>query len=294
MLTLPVLSGDLQKRLAEFRNLIGAHRDVGPQAAELYRDLFAPLERQVRHRNLIIVPHGVLHFLPFAALWDGKRRSYLGDAYALSYAPSATALKFARQRKAQAVGPVLVVGDPDGSLPQSALEARAVSHLYGDEPLIGRAATKDVVIDRAGQAGILHLAAHAVLNPVNPLFTRIELAPDGEQGGGLEMHEVFGLDLSRTGLVTLSACSTQMGKLSAGDELEGLTRAFLYAGTPAVLASLWNVEDESTAFLMTKFYTHLRRGTGRAESLRLAQMETRKRFPHPYQWAAFVLTGDGR
>jgi CHAT domain-containing protein len=108
------------------------------------------------------------------------------------------------------------------------------------------------------------------------------------------MHEVFDLDLSRTGLVVLSACNTQEGKLSAGDELEGLTRAFLYAGTPAVLSSLWKVDDDSTALLMTRFYTHLREGAGRAESLRLAQMETRKRFPHPYQWAAFVLTGDGR
>ncbi len=129
---------------------------------------------------------------------------------------------------------------------------------------------------------------------MNPLFSRIELAPDGERDGNLEMQEVLGLDLSKTGLVVLSACSTQMGKLSAGDELEGLTRAFLYAGTPAVLSSLWRVEDDSTAFLMTRFYTHLRHGAGRAESLQLAQIETRKRFPHPYQWAAFVLTGDGR
>ena len=145
---------------------------------------------------------------------------------------------------------------------------------------------------RAGQAGILHLAAHAELNEANPLFTRIKLAPDG---GDLEMHEVFGLDLSRTGLVVLSACSTQMGKLSAGDELEGLTRAFLYAGTPAVVASLWDVADEpSTSFFMQRFYTHLRQRTGRAEALRLAQRETRRRFPRPYQWAAFVLTGDGR
>jgi len=294
MVQLPITSEEIRRRVSEFRSLIESRKPLRAQASALYRDLYAPLAPHVRYRNLVIVPHGLLHFLPFAALWDVKGRRYLGDSHVLSYAPSATSLGLMRQRKAQAVGPVLVVGDPDGSLPQAGLEARAISRLYKTDPLIGQAASKDAVVAQAGQAGILHLAAHAVLNPVNPLFTRIELAPDGEQGGGLEMHEVFGLDLSRTGLVTLSACSTQMGKLSAGDELEGLTRAFLYAGTPAVLASLWNVEDESTAFLMTRFYTHLRRGAGRAESLRLAQMETRKRFPHPYQWAAFVLTGDGR
>ena len=136
--------------------------------------------------------------------------------------------------------------------------------------------------------------AHAELNQANSLFTRIRLAPDGEQGGDLEIHEVFGLDLARTGLVVPSACQTQLGTLSAGDELEGLTRAFLYLGTPAVMSSLWNVEDDSTAFLMMRFYTHLRHAAGCAESLRRAQMETRERFPLPYQWVAFVLTGDGR
>jgi CHAT domain-containing protein len=140
----------------------------------------------------------------------------------------------------------------------------------------------------------VHLAAHAILNPVNPLFTRVELAPDEGHDGSLEMHEVFGLDLSKTGLVVLSGCRTQMGTLSAGDDLEGLTRAFLYAGTPAVVSSLWDVDDESTSLFMERFYTHLRKGTGRAEALRRAQAETRRKFPHSYYWAAFVLTGDGR
>jgi CHAT domain-containing protein len=292
MVRLPVTTGDLKSRVTELRSLIEAHEPIASQATALYRDLFAPLAPYVRNRNLVIVPHNILHFLPFAALWDGK--GYLGDKYALSYSPSATALKFARARKAAAAGPILAAGDPDGSLKYADTESRAAARLYGAEPLLGRAATEGAVVARAGQAGILHLAAHAVLNPVNPLLTRIELAPDGEHDGNLEMHEVFGLDLSKTGLVVLSACSTQMGRLSAGDELEGLTRAFLYAGTPAVMASLWNVDDESTSYLMTHFYGHLRGGAGRAEALRRAQKETRRKFPHPYQWAAFVLTGDGR
>ena len=294
MVQLPLTANDLENRVTEYRNLIAARQAVDAQAAALYRDLLAPLVPHVHHSNLVIVPHGVLHFLPFATLWDEKERRYLGDAYALSYAPSSTVLKFARERKAQAVGPALVAGNPDGSLPQAAAEARAIAALYGAKPLLGGEATEGMVVARAGQAGIVHLAAHTVLNQANPQYTCIELAPDAGHDGNLEMHEVFGLDLSKTGLVVLSACSTQMGKLSAGDELEGLTRAFLYAGTPAVMSSLWDVKDDSTAYLMTRFYTHLRQGTGRAEALRLAQMEIRHRFPHPYHWAAFVLTGDGR
>jgi CHAT domain-containing protein/tetratricopeptide (TPR) repeat protein len=291
---LPVTAADLRTRVAELRDLIESRQPFRAQAAALYRDLFATLTPHIHHRNVVIVPHGVLHFLPFAALWDEKERRYLGDTYTLSYSPSATVLKFARERKAAAIGPVLIAGDPDGSLPHAAEEARAVARLYGAEPLVGSAATEGTVAARAGEAGILHLAAHAMLNPINPLFTKIELAPDEGHDGSLEMHEVFGLDLSKTGLVVLSGCSTQMGRLTAGDEIEGLTRAFLYAGTPAVMASLWKVDDESTSFLMKHFYTHLRKGRGRAEALRRAQAETRRKFPHPYQWAAFVLTGDGR
>jgi CHAT domain-containing protein len=294
MVRLPVTSGDLKNRIIELRSLIEARQPVTSQAAVLYQDLFAPLVSHIRHRNLVIVPHSLLHFLPFAALWDEKGQRYLGDAYTLSYSPSATALKFAREKKARAVGPVLAAGDPDGSLPHAAAEARAIARLYGDQPLLGRAATEGAVVARAGKAGILHLATHAVLNPVNPLFTRIELAADAEHDGNLEMGEVLGLDLTKAGLVVLSGCSTQLGKLSAGDELEGLTRAFIYAGTPAVVSSLWDVKDDSTSFLMERFYSHLRRGEGRAVALQRAQMETRHRFPHPYHWAAFVLTGDGR
>lgn len=292
MVPLPVSAGDLRARVALFRNLIEARQPADDQATKLYRDLFAPLVPHVRYRNLVIVPHGVLHFLPFAGLWDGKR--YLGDVYTLSYSPSATAFKFAREKTARVTDSILAVGNPDGSLLHATREAEVVARLYRTKPLLGSAATENALLARASQAGILHLAAHAELNPINPLFTSVRLAPDGEHDGNLEMHEVYDLDLSRTGLVVLSACKTQMGKLSRGDEIEGLTRAFLYAGTPAVMSSLWDVDDESTALFMERFYRHLRKGKGRAEALRNAQAEIRKRFPDPYHWAAFVLTGDGR
>ena len=73
-----------------------------------------------------------------------------------------------------------------------------------------------------------------------------------------------------------------------------LNRAFLYAGTPSVMASLWSVDDKVTGLLMERFYTHLRSGMSKAEALRQAQMDVRAEYPHPYYWAAFVLTGDGR
>ncbi len=93
----------------------------------------------------------------------------------------------------------------------------------------------------------------------------------------------------------LSACNTKIGELSRGDEIVGLNRALLYAGTPTVIASLWNVDDAATGLLMQKFYTYLKEGMGKAEALQKARRELRqeyREYSHPYFWAAFSLTGD--
>ena len=118
------------------------------------------------------------------------------------------------------------------------------------------------------------------------------LAPDDKNDGALELHEVYQLDLAKTDLVVLSACETSRGQLSAGDDIIGLNRAFIYAGAPTVIASLWTVDDEATRVLMIAFYGYLKQGFGKAAALTQAQLDLRKQFPHPYYWAAFVLTGD--
>jgi CHAT domain-containing protein len=128
-------------------------------------------------------------------------------------------------------------------------------------------------------------------------------APDGADdfSARLEVAEVYGLDLRQADLVVLSACETNLGALSNGDDLVGLTRAFFFAGTPSVVASLWRVPDDATQQLMMQFYTHLRAGVGKAEALRQAQRDMRQyrddvgRQPYaaPYYWASFVLVGEG-
>ena len=120
-----------------------------------------------------------------------------------------------------------------------------------------------------------HLAAHGQLNPVNPLFSRIVLAPGGDADGLLEVHEIYGLDLAKASLIVLSACQTQMGAQSRGDDVVGLSRAFIYAGAPTVIASLWKVDDKATSYLMTSLYTNLKKGMGKAAALWAAQAKTR-------------------
>jgi CHAT domain-containing protein len=309
---LDVSRAELGRAIRNFRDFATLDEAHPESAIKLYNWLMEPLKEKLTTPHLAIIPHNVLHYLPFAALTDGERS--LIDDYTLTILPSASSLPFILENtspSALSLQPsALVIGNPTTGdydatasfateraglrpLPFAEKEAKAIAELYGVEPLIGTAATEGAVREQVGEANILHLAAHGKFNPVAPLNSLIALAPDEANDGWLTVGEAYGLNLAQTDLVVLSACQTNLGDLSEGDELVGLTRAFIFAGTPTVIASLWNVEDEATSLLMEHFYTHLREGMGKAEALRQAQLEVREEYPNPYYWSAFVLSGDG-
>jgi len=301
VITIEVSRQELTDRVSYFRDVIPFRKleATQPAAQELYQLLIAPLSASLRTPRLAVVPHGPLHYLPFAALVDPDTGQYLLERYTLLTLPSASALPFINPPTGSepAGGFALVLGNPATvDLPPlifAEREAQAIAALYDVQPLLGDAATESAVRERTAQAGILHLAAHGSYNPYNPLYSAIALAPDESNDGRLEVHEVYGLDLTKADLIVLSACQTQLGELSAGDELVGLTRAFFFAGTPTVIATLWEVDDEATGLLMERFYIHLREGMGKAAALRQAQLKVRETHPEPYYWAGFVLLGDG-
>jgi CHAT domain-containing protein/Tfp pilus assembly protein PilF len=261
-----------------------------PEAVALYNALITPLKPYLVTPYLTIIPHGPLHYLPFAALSDGQR--YLIDDYIISTLPSASVLPFIQANTGHPLTAPLILGNPDGTLRFAEQEARAVARLYGVQPLIGVQATKDALQKRVREAGIVHLATHAVFDPNVPLASNIILAPNVTNTVHLEASEVYALDLHKADLVVLSACQTNLGDVSAGDEVVGLTRAFFFAGTPTVISSLWSVDDAASGLLMERFYTHLQAGMGKAEALRQAQIDVRAQYPAPYYWAGFVLAGD--
>ncbi len=270
-------------------------------AEELYRNLIAPLRPYIRHPRLIIVPHGELHSLPFAALRDPRTGRYLIQDYTLSYAPSAGVLGLLHGRETPVEGKALVLGSPEkadprfGPIPAARKEAEAVGRLLGTPPLFGKEATEGGLYDLAGKIELLHIAAHGLYEPRSPLFSRLVLAPDQERDGNLEVHEILSeLDLSGVNLVVLSACETARGERSRGDEITGLTRAFLHAGSPGVISTLWNIDDEAASVLMQDFYRRLLAGAAVADALREAQMSllSRREYGDPFFWAAFSLTGD--
>ena len=125
----------------------------------------------------------------------------------------------------------------------------------------------------------------------------IEMAPDSSEDGILQVGEIMRLKL-HADLVTLSACSTGLGKLVDGEGILGLTRAFFYAGAANVTVSLWNVNDSATASLMESFYGNLNRGLPKREAMRQAKLSllhsSQSLWQHPHFWAAFVLEGQGR
>ena len=271
-----------------------------PQSLQtLYRELIAPLEPYLPAKGLLgIIPHDVLHYVPFAALSDGQR--YLSEHYALFALPSASVLEFVLAKRKAGGNNILAManGHVQGAAPLhfAVKEVEAIAKQYKNTTVLisdghRDAATEARFKEIAEQYSIVHLSAHGQLDTQDPLASRIYLSPGAGEDGMLEVHEVYELRLTNTDLVVLSACETNLGQRSRGDDIIGLTRSFIYAGTASVMASLWKVNDFATKELMTAFYKHLKHKS-KAEALQAAQQEIRKKFPHPRYWAGFVLTGD--
>ena len=293
LVRLPLTAQQLYEKVALWRAGVMAHAANAELEFALYRDLVAPLESSLSHRSLLIVSHESLQWLSFAALRDSSGNPLI-ERFSLSYLPNASALPFLAARRSPRSGRLLAMGDPDGSLPHAAAEARAVAALYGTRALLGHEATETVLRKRSHGADLIHIATHSILDSARPLFSRLELAPSAEDDGSFELHEVFGLDLAGTGLVVLSGCDTGRGSLKPGEELVGWSRAFLHAGASSVLATLWPIDDAASEALMTSFHRHFRQGLSSVESLRAAQREIAKEehWKSSYFWASFTLMGD--
>ena len=249
----------------------------------LYGALVAPIRGRLAASRLIIVPHGFLHYLPFHALSDGGR--YLCDDFAISYAPSATVYHFCRAKRSAGEG-ALVLGIPDRLAPHIAGEVEAVAAtLPGARVYLGAEASSARLRRHGPASRVIHVATHGLFRQDNPMFSSLRLGD-----APLTLYDLYGLRLGAE-LVTLSGCGTGLNAVVGGDELLGLLRGLLYAGARSVLASLWDVNDESTAEFMRLFYLRLRGEPDKAAALGGAMRDLRARYPHPYHWAPFVLVG---
>jgi CHAT domain-containing protein len=244
--------------------------------------------------RLVIVPHGALTYLPFGALRDSTSGRYQVQEYSLAILPSATAMLGLRQRRASGRNglPGTVLAPAPERLPASRAEAEAFRRtVAGSKALIGPVATASATRRALESDKLVHIAGHAAMNPINPLYSRIELAD-----GFLEVRELVGLNI-QSRLVYLSACETAMGgrwgtSYQAGEDYATLGQALLMAGAESAVATLWRIDDQAAAILAEAFYRHLR-SVPPMEALARAQRDllARSELARPYFWAGHVLVG---
>ena len=267
----------------------GAAPDRRPEATHahltaLYALLVAPIRDRLQRAHLVIVPHGALHSVPFHALFDGAR--FLVDAFTISYAPSASVYRLCGAARPRADGEALIMGVPDARAPYIEDEIQAVNRtLPRARVFVGEEATADRLATLGATSPFIHLSTHGFFRRDNPMFSSIRLG-----SGPFNVIDLYQLRLAAE-LVTLSGCSTGLNVVAAGDELVGLVRGLLYAGAQAVMLTLWDACDRSTAVFMEAFYRNLRTNTNKARAAQLAMHDLRAEYPHPFYWAPFILVG---
>lgn len=299
-----------------------------PPARAFYRELIAPVAQELaRAKRVILVSDGPLHLLPFAALVaDATDSQPLGVRFPLTMVPSMTVLRELRRRQSSQtpdlawaglgdplLGRLRPAGSPPGearamtappALPGARAELIAVSAMFAGPTrlLLGAAATERAAKTLPASTRIVHFACHARTNGRFPMQSELLLAPEpppdapaaGLEDGVLQAWEVLDDVRLETELVVLSACDTGIGKLSGGEGVVGLSRAFLFAGARSLLASLWPVADRSGARLVVGFYENLLHGLPKDEALRRSRARILEESPeaHPYVWAGLELFGD--
>lgn len=252
---------------------------------ELHRQLIQPLAHLLQTPHLVIVPHGSLHFLPFHAFYDG--RTYLIDDFEISYAPSASVLKYCLEKEAVTSPSPLLIGVADENAPLVGEEIGRLKSLFpAARVLQDESATREAFVRSADASLFLHIATHAVFRQDNPMFSSFKLAD-----GWFTAFDLFSM-VCRTNLVTLSGCQSGMNDVTGADELLGLMRGFLYSGARSLLVSLWNVNDQATTELMARFYHGWLEGASKSKALRAAMLSVREQFPNPFYWAPFLLVGN--
>ena len=303
---------DLEASVEALAALVEGRGDASGPAGHLEERLLgeALAALPATTRRLVVVPDGALHQLPFPALGTTP----LGLRYELAVTPSATL--WAQWRSSPwspETGDALVMADPDpdaqgdaetrassladlhtlGPLPHARAEAEAVTDLVGGIALLAEAASEQALkTGSASGAAVLHLAAHAVVDPLQPERSAVVLAPGAEGEDGLLQHrEIVGLDVP--GVVFLSACSTAGGKLLGSEGPLGLARSFFHAGARTVVGSLWPVRDDEAAEMVTAVYTRLADGASVAAAVAGARQELAAAGAPAAAWAGWTVLGDG-
>jgi CHAT domain-containing protein len=306
---------------AELSRLVAGYRAAiegrAPQelvrrtSARLHDELVRPLIPFIAsQRALVFIPDGVLQSVAFAGLWNRRTGRYLVEDYLLGLAPSGTVFVRASTSAAATYGTaprVLVVGNPQfdrqiwlgmPNLPGAEAEADEIAGLYArSELLTGSRATKSAFLEGIRRAQVVHYAGHAAASADAPSSARLLFAPDPRtaDSGALYLHELGRQRFPRTRVVVLAACRTAAGAVSRVEGALSLSRPFLAAGVPDVVASLWDIDDAVSRRFFVSFHRALLEDGDPLLALRKAQIAfihgDNSSLVHPASWAPFICMG---
>ena len=319
---------ELRNRVSEYLKTITDKDSNRFQVGyELYADLVLPgLKEEMK--NLIFIPDDILHFLPFEALiTQEKSRDWLVQNHQIAYIPSISSYReIANRKNLNTKNPkkdILAFADPSfGSLETEENGGDVFQDFFSSTAFnFSRLKYSDYEIQKIGSLfkktkrkifkrdlateeevknhdlenyKIIHFATHSLIDDKKPARSSIVLTLDDDpiEDGFLQMREVYNLKLNAD-IVVLSACQTGLGQFINGEGIEGLNRAFFYAGASSVLMSLWGVNDQASSQLMERFYHHLRAAESPVNALRKTKLEmiSSSVLSHPYYWAGFIVSG---
>ncbi len=261
---------------------------------KVYNNFLKPVIPFVSGDRIGIIPHGTLYYLPFAAI--SYRGQYLVDAFSIFHLPSADTLKYAMRKKPTNNLNILAFINPDFKnkkldLSDFQTEVESIQNIIPQASIFLKIeATEAKVKVMIGNYDLVHFATHIVFVGESPLNSYLLLIPTRQDDGRLTIAEIFKLKFGGRAVV-MSACKTVPKIYSGGAEIVGLNRAFLYAGSPSVVSTFWNIEEKPKATFMDLFYINLGKNKSIADSVRITQNEMIRLGYRPFDWAGFVLNG---
>ncbi len=290
-------------------------------AQELYNALIQPVESFIKGQRLIIIPGGVLGYLPFEALIsempesfsDYGKLKFLIHQYEIGYTYATSLLLEKEKERRSRLRPLLVAPSFHGdtiSLRRQAMnmvlkqllynkeEVQKIHRIIGGKLLLDSMATKDNFLNYASAANIIHLATHGKANDENGAYSYLAFYQrnNGSESELLFVSDLYNMQLNAE-LAVLSACETGVGEYQRGEGIVSLARGFFYAGVKSLVTTLWNIDDRATAQIMESFYREIAAGSSKSGALRRAKLEYLRANQHSYRahplfWAAFIPVGD--
>jgi len=291
---------------------------------ELYSKLLQPVGSKIKGKDLIIIPHDKLSYIPFDALLSQKpdtsimnfmNLKYLIREYVINYSYSATLLYNYLEQNKRSSKSILIFSpnydsntpyvDPETSskrflspLSGAKEEVKNISKQIQSDLFLGDLAQEGVFKEKCSEYDVLHLAMHTIINDSLPMYSKLVFSnPDSKSkdDGYLNTYEIYNLNL-KARLAVLSACETGSGKLQRGEGVMSMARGFIYSGCPSIVMTLWKVEDKSGASIMEDFYSYLSQGKRKDVALRMAKLKHLESADpltsHPHYWLGYVNIGN--